>query len=362
MHPVVSGRRLALRLRILPLLLLAAFLVGGEDPFEAPPELLTFARRQTINSFDSRIKLDSIAKSFFAPVEEGGLGMVYDNSYTRTVREGYQDRRANCFTLTAMYIACCRAVGVEAHYAESLRISHWRRVGNTIRYERHFVALMGYGTLSTSRVADFLPEVSQGAHNLVMVTQERALAIFHSNRAIELLNAGQTEAALAAARTSVKVDPTHGGGWNILGVVQRDQGMDQAAEASFRQAMALDSKDGIPCGNLELLLRAQGRDQEAADCREQAMNIRKKDPYFNAFLAGEALEACHWEEAEKRVKAALSILPHEPEFFLLQARINLAQGQQKAAVKSLEQAQKWAIPEDQPRWNAKLALLKSLRP
>jgi tetratricopeptide (TPR) repeat protein len=332
--------------------------MASEDPFEAPEELTAFARRQTINSFDSRIKLDSIARSFFAPVEEGGLGMIYDNSYTRTVQEGYRDRRANCFTLTAMYIACCRAVGVDAHYAESLRISHWRRVGNTIRYERHFVALMGYGTLSTSRVADFLPEVSQGAHNLVMVSRERALAIFHSNRAIELLNVGRAEEALVAAQTSVKVDPAHGSGWNVLGVVQREQGLYQAAEASLRQAMALDSKDGIPCGNLELLLRAQGRDLEAAACREMAMNIRKKDPYFNAFLANEALEASHWDEAEKRVKAALNILPHEPEFFLLQAKINLAQGQQKAAVKALEQAQKFAIPEDQPRWSAKLALLK----
>lgn len=358
MHPVISGRGLALKLRLLPILLLAVTLFAGEDPFDAPPELTTFARRQTLNLFDSSNKLDAIAKGFFAPVKEGGLGMVYDNSYTRTVQEGYRDRKANCFTLTAMYIACCRSVNMEAHYAESLRISHWRRVGNTIRYERHFVAVMGTGSFTNTRVADFLPEVSQGAHNLVMVSPQRAHAIFYSNRAIETLSANHPNEALVAAEKSVVIDPSHGSGWNILGVIQRDQGLEKQAEASFRHAIALDAKDGIPYGNLETLLLGQGRVQEAQACRTMAMELRKKDPYFNAFLAAEALEAKQWGEAETRVAAALKILPHEPEFFLLQAKVSLAQGQEKAAVKALEEAKKWAIPEDQPRWSAKLALLK----
>lgn len=348
-----------MRLRPLPILLLAATLAAGEDPFEAPKELIDFARRQSLVSVDSQAKLHRLVRGFFATAENGGLGMTYDNSYTRTVQEGYRDRKANCFTLTAMYIACCRSLGVDARYAESLRISHWRRVGDTVRYERHFVAMMGYGTVGEARVADFLPEVTRGVHNLVPINRQRALALFHSNRATEQMDSARTEEALAAARTSVQVDPSHGGGWNILGVAQQRLGQEQEAEASFRKAIALDSKDGIPCGNLENLLRAQGRHREAQSYRDLAMETRKKDPYFNAFLAQEAHDASQWHEAEKRIKMALKILPHEPEFFLLLARIDLAQGLNKAAIKALEQARKWTVPEDQPRWDAKLALLKA---
>jgi len=339
-------------------LLLSATLVAAEDPFEAPSELTDFASRQTLAALNSRAKLHCLVKAFFAPVAEGGLGITYDNSYTRTVREGYRDRKANCFTLTAMYIACCRSIGVDAQYAESLRIRHWSRVGSTIRYEHHFVAMMGHGAFGDARVADFLPVVTRGVHNLLPVNNQRALAIFHSNRAAELVGSGRLEEALEAASTSVEADPAHGGGWNVLGVAQRELGLEKEAEASFRKAMALDTRDGIPCGNLELLLRAQGREQEAQACRDSALEIRKKDPYFNAFLAQEAFEANQWEEAESRLDKALNILPHEPEFFLLQARIHLAQGREKDAVKALEQARKWTLPADQPRWNAKLALLK----
>jgi Flp pilus assembly protein TadD len=347
-----------MRSRVLLSLLLAATLFAGEDPFETPQELKDFATRQTSNLVDSRGKLDHLVKGFFAPTEEGGLGMTYDNSYTRTVREGYRDRKANCFTLTAMYISCCRSVGVEAQYARSLRLSHWRRDGDVIRNERHMVAMVPEGPPGHARVADFLPEVAQGIHHLMPITDQRALALFRSNRAIELMGSARAAEALATAKASVEGDPLHGGGWNVLGVLQRELGLVKEAEASFRRAMAMDAADGIPCGNLEILLRAQGRDREAQACREMALESRKRDPYFNAFLAQEALAESRWKEAEKRVAMALEILPHEPEFFLLQARINLAQGQARAAVKALEQARKWAVPDDQPRWNAKLTLLK----
>jgi len=347
-----------MRLRALSALFLAATLLASENPLEAPQELKNFASQQTCYGIDSRTKLAYLVRSFFAPAEEGGLGMTYDNSFTRTVREGYRDRKANCFTLTAMYIACCRNIGVNARFAESLRINHWRRVGTAIRYERHVVAMVEDGPFRNARVADFLPEVSLGTYNLVPITNRRALALFHSNRAVEMAGVSELEEALATAKASVEIDPSHGAGWNVLGVMQQEQGLDREAEASFRKAMALDAKDGIPCGNLELLLRAQGRDKEAQACRDSGLEIRKKDPFFNAFLAQEALEAHQWDEAEKRVNRALNILPHEPEFFLLQARISLGQGREEAAEKALEKARRWAAPEEQPRWNAKLALLK----
>lgn len=347
-----------MKLLTIPFLLISMTLAAMEDPLEAPEELKAFAQQQTRATSDARAKLGRLVKAFFAPVEEGGLGMTYDNSYTRTVREGYRDRKANCFTMTAMYIACGQVIGVNAQFAESLRISHWRRAGATILYERHFVAVMGFESIGTARVADFLPEVRQGAQSLLLVPRRQALAMFHSNRAVELLNASRLEEALATARASVEVDPSHGGGWNVLGVVQQELGRVKEAEASFTKAMSLNTRDGIPCGNLENLLLTQGREQEAQVVRNRAMAARRKNPYFNAFLAQEALAAAQWDEAERRMKVALDILPHEPEFLLLLARICLAQGREKAAVKALELARKWAIPQDQPRWDAKLALLK----
>jgi outer membrane PBP1 activator LpoA protein len=52
----------------------------------------------------------------------------------------------------------------------------------------------------------------------------------------------------------------------------------------------------------------------------------------------------------------------EPDFYLIQARISLAQGQRKDAIKALEKARKWAMPEMQARYDTKLALLKGETP
>jgi tetratricopeptide (TPR) repeat protein len=332
--------------------------VAGEDPFEAPPELQAFTRKHTLNYLPVSAKVASLLRAFFAPQEDGGLGLTYDNAYTRTPIEVWRDRKANCLSLTALYVVACKSIGLEARYAESLRISRWRRVGATIRYERHIVAVIPLGFAGDEIIADFLPEVRRGRQLIATLDRKRVLALFYSNRAVEMMSESLAKEAMAAANRSIETDPSSGVGWNVLGVVQKSQGLVVEAEHSFRKAMDVDPKDGAPCGNMEDLLRSQGRDQEAQVYRERGLEIRKRDPFFNAFLAEEALNENQWPEAEKRIKQAIRLLPEEPDFYLVQARVALAQGQRKEAIKALEKARKWAMPEMQPRYDAKLALLK----
>lgn len=347
-----------MRLRILPFLLGAVLLAAGEDPFEAPPELKTFSRQHTQGPQSVTGKSAALLRAFFAPPEDGGLGITYDNAYTRTPIEAWRDRKANCLSLTVLYVAACKSMGLDARYGESLRISRWRRVGTTIRYERHVVAVVPTGSIGQELVADFLPEMRRDVQLIAPLEAKRVLALFYSNRAVELLAEARNDQALLAAHLSILADPKLGVGWNILGVVQREQKLDAEAEVSFLKALAADPKDGAPCGNMENLLKAQGRDTEARVYRERGLDIRKKDPFFNAFLAEEALQDGNLEEAEKRIGMAIKIFPQEPDFHLIQARICLAQGSTKKAIKSLENARKWATPEMRARFDSKLALLK----
>lgn len=342
----------------MPFLLCGALLAAGEDPFEVPPQLKKYCLQHTLNHQSVSGKLGALLKAFFTPPEEGGLGITYDNAFTRTPVEAWRDRKANCLTLTLLCMAACKSVGIDAHYGESLRISRWRRVGNTVRYERHVVAVVPSGIPGRDLVADFLPEVRRDSQLIAALRPKRVLALFHSNRAVEQMAEKQSDGALQSAHESIRVDPGLGVGWNILGVVQRSRGQDAEAEQSFQKALAADPQDGAPCGNLENLLRDQGRDAEAKTYRQRGREIRKKDPFFNAFLAEEALQENQWEEAEKRIKIAIKLFPQEPDFHLIQARICLAQGHQKEAIKALEKARKYAMPDMRARFDTKLALLK----
>lgn len=351
-----------MHLRVLPLLLGAALLIAGEDPFEPPPGLQAFAREHT-NIYQSvPSKVSALLRAFFSPPEDGGLGIVYDNAYTRTPQEVWRDRKANCLGLTSLFVGACKSIGLEVRYGEPLRISRWRRVGGTVRFERHVVAVVQGGTPGQELVADFLPEVRRDSLLIAPLEPKRVQALYFSNRAVELMAEEKLEEALQAARHSIQVDPALGVGWNILGVVQRTQGQEADAEASFRKALQEDPKDGAPCGNLENLLRAQGRVEEAAAYRERGLEIRKRDPFFNAFLAEEALGEQQWDEAGRRIKQAIKLLHYEPEFYWIQARVALAQGRTRDAIKALEKARKWAQPEAQARYDSKLSLLRNIKP
>ena len=351
-----------MRVRILVLALCAVLLGAAEDPFQMPPDLQAFARKHTLAQAGVHAKLSALVRAFFAPVEEGGLGITYDNSYTRTPLEAWQDRKANCLTLTILYVGACKAISLDAVYGESLRVSRWRRVGNVIRYERHVVAVVPGTVVGQQLVADFLPEVRRESQLVVTLEAKRVLALFHSNRAVELMAESRTADALVAAQQSITVDPKLGVGWNILGVVQRAQGQEAEAEKSFLRALEADPRDGAPCGNLELLMREQGREREAQAYRERGLEVRKRDPFFNAFLAEEALQDGNLAEADRRIRAAIRILPQEPDFHLMQARISLAQGNSRDAIKALEKARDCALPENQARYDAKLALIKGAQP
>ncbi len=329
------------------------------DPLSAPPELLPLMRRATSSEMGERTKLQAILDVIFQPEAEGGLGITYDNSRTRTVSEVLKDRKANCISLTALYVASCNLVGIQARFAEPVNLNRWTREGQIIRMERHVVALIPMFPTG-DLVADFLPHLRQrlGLYIVNTFTTARVEALFHSNRAVELLIEGLSDEALIQAQTAVKADPISSVSWNILGVVLKSAGRLQEAEQDYLKALSLNPKDTAPIGNLESLLLEDHRPAEAQRYHQLGLELRKKDPYFQAFLAEEAMEAEQWDEAAKRVATAIKLLPYESNFYLLRARLEIISGKPDKALDALELARRWAIPAERERYDNKIAMLK----
>lgn len=329
------------------------------DPLSAPPELLPLLRIATTREMSTRGKLQKILDFIFRPESEGGLGITYDNSHTRTVSEVLREHRANCISLTALYVASCNLVGIPAHFAEPTNLNRWTRDGRVIRMERHVVALVPMfpqGDL----VADFLPQLRQrqGVYVVQMLTPERVQALFHSNRAVELLIEDHLDKAMIQADIAVTADPTSNVSWNIRGVVLKNAGLLEQAEADYLKALSLDARDTAAIGNMESLLLENNRPAEAMHYRQLGLELRQKDPYFQAFLAEEAMAAEQWEEAAKRVSTAIKLLPYESSFYLLKARLELVEGRPQKALTALESARRWALPAERERYDSKIALLK----
>ncbi len=336
----------------------APYLVSA-DPLEIPPELTPLIRRATMRELGVRAKLQSILDLIFKSESEGGMGLSYDNSRTRTITEVLRERRANCISLTALFVASCHCIGIAAHYAEPQNLNHWRRDGGLIRLERHVVGLIPMN-LAEDLVADFSPQLrGHNGNYLVSVLKEnRVRALYHSNRAVELLMENRSTAAMAEADQALKDDPTSGVGWNIRGVVMKNLGNSSEAEMCYLKAVALNVKDPAAIGNLELLMREMDRPLEAAKYREMGLDSRKKDPYFQAFLAEEALSAEQWKDAISHINAAIKLQPYESNFYWLRARISLHEGNASEAMKFLGYARRWALPGERERYDTKIALLQ----
>jgi tetratricopeptide (TPR) repeat protein len=197
------------------------------------------------------------------------MGLTYDNGHTRTVEEVWRDGKANCLSMTAFYVAACRALEIQCTYAEALNTNHWRKVGNVIRYERHVVALAS-GPPSNDLIADFVPDLRKrfGTYVVAVVPENRFRALFFSIRAVEALSEGDLTGAKDQAQQSLDADPKSSVGWNVLGVVEVAMGEKDPAEVAYRKAMALDPCDGAPLGNMETLLREAGRMVEALSERD----------------------------------------------------------------------------------------------
>ena len=350
--------------RLAPLLLMAPAVFAqapavsdDQDLLAAPKAFRDFVIKVTLPYDGYTMKSRALARAIFAKPEDGGLGLTYANDKTRTVAEVWNDRKANCLSLTAFYVAACRAIQVDVKFADSVGVSHWVRRGGLIYHERHVVAVLPINVID-SMVADFSGEPRIGVHRIKYISEARFRALFHSNRAVEFLQAGDNAGARKEADASLAEDASSGIGWNISGVVSQAMGDDRGAEVAFRKALEVDPSDGAACGNMEELCRVEGRTAEAASFRDMGMKLRDKDPYFHAFMAKENLDAGRVDEAVAQIERALKLQRMEPDFYLILAQAQLDRGQKDEAEKTVEKAIHWSMPEQRKRMESKLALLQ----
>ena len=328
------------------------------DIFEGPKEFRAFAVKATLGTDSYLLKTQYLIAAAMGKPEEGGLGITYSNDKTRTVAEVWRDRKANCMSLTAFYVAAFRAIGIPTQFAEAPSINLWTRSGPLVLNEHHVVAFVPVNIV-TRMVADFSGRPHSGQLPIVPISESRFRALFHSNRAVELLLAGDKAGAIAEGNQAVTDDPRSGVAWNALGAVQQMQGNKAEAEQDFRQALSVDPDNGPACGNLEALCREAGRTAEADALREQGLKIRGKDPYFQAFLAKEALADGRLDDAITHVRRALKLQRMEPDFYLILAQAELNRGDKDEAQKAVEKAIRWSLPSQKKRMEAKLDLIKA---
>lgn len=295
-----------------------------------------------------------------------GVRIDYDASETRSAADTLRQGAGNCLSLVLMTAALAKQLNLPVSYQEVSLSNAWSRNRDTYIRLGHVNITIGYRDLhGTARYVsdpawtiDFLPAANRQQRVSTEISEARVLAMFLNNRAAELMQAGELDAAYWHARSAVLTDPAFLGALNTLGIIYHRHGQQAVAEQVFRSLVAQPGDQALALSNLVLVLDAQGKTEQARAAEAQLARLDTEKPFRDLLLGLAALEQGQYALALRHFERELRRDPdyHETHFGLAVAHYQL--GNLAAAERHLRQAQGSAeTSQDRIRYAAKLGRL-----
>lgn len=151
-------------------------------------------------------------------------------------------------------------------------------------------------------------------------------------------HAGAFAEVQAAARALARAHPGAAAPQTLIGAASARLGQTDAAIAALETALRLDPRHLEAATNLAAVLRQAGRWDEAAQALARALALKPGQPRLLAAQAEVALQRLRPEEAVAHYRAALTLDPGHPDLLQGLARAAIEAGDPAAAEAALDQA------------------------
>jgi Flp pilus assembly protein TadD len=279
--------------------------------FSAPAELLAaLPARATDRRLATTERVRAIVDFM---VGDDGLALRYREQPTLGIAESYARREVNCVSFTLMFVALARASGIRAHAQASDDVL----AAGVLDGMAYRVTHMNAGVDVGGRVLavdigwrDVLAE--REPHR---ISDARAVALLHDNRAVEWLLQGDIAMAAAEVERALALDPSNATSWSNAGVVRARGGDAASAERAYLQALGLRRDHIAALGNLVGLYRARGAAALARAYQSRLERAQASDPFSQFLLGQQRMEAGAYADAIAHFRRAIRLLPREPVFF-----------------------------------------------
>ena len=273
-----------------------------------------------------------------------GLGMQYHDDATYTVEQAFHIRKANCLTYTLMFLAMAQAAGLDAVPQEIDQTLAWQQRQNVVYRSNHVNASVRIGVKRyVVDVGSSFVIARQPAHP---ISQQRMLAQYYNNRAIQLMTAAQLDAALAHADMAITLDPTYPTTWSNTGVLHMQSGDMASAEAAYLKALSLEPMQSSALFNLVGLYHRSGNERNAALLRKRLEKVQSSDPFHQFMLAVGFEKQGDGAQAARYYQRAIKLHGGEHRCYLGLARAHALTGDTKRARNALQDA--LALAKDEP--------------
>ncbi len=279
-------------------------------------------------------RLDRLLEALRDP----SFGLVYDDAHTGTAREVFETRRYNCLSLTVLFVALARDLGLEADYLRVDSAATYIADGRVVLVTRHVTA--GWGPPARRHVAELGVDPDTEHLRFTTLADAEVEAAWWTNRSGELVRDGAPLEAAEAARAALSLVPTLPEAWVNLGVAERHAGDLRAAEEAYRRAIELDPERLSAWRNLAMLMRLEGRAEAARELLELADRPGHRDPFVLLALGDGCLQAGDLDGAGRLYRRARLLEPHHPDVLAALGAHALAEGDEGRARRWLARARR----------------------
>ena len=326
-----------------------------EDPLALTPEMVSLLDRldkKGARDTDPRKQLHGLLDVL---LDGSDLGFKY-SSATHTAAEAFERRHGDCLSFTIMFIGMARHLGWDVRFREVDTIPVWEQRGDVFTLSLHVNAAVNTG--SRRFVVDLSPEIRDLGLAGTIVSDERGLAHFYNNRAVERLVEGDFEGASAYLDRALELAPEAAFVWTNLGVL-RSRAVDlEGATQAYLKALEL-RPDHLPAmSNLESVYRRLDEPERAEHYQQQARRFREQNPYYHYHLGRRASSSGDLQEALKCYKRSVKLKPEEHRFQFALAQVFTRLGETDRAFHHLKKAGRYASDEsDRLYYEEQLQLL-----
>jgi Flp pilus assembly protein TadD len=291
------------------------------------------------------------------------LGLLYKGDKTLTAIQTLEAGGGNCISLTNLFIAMARYVGMDTHYLSITTPPNWN-IGEDFYYVTRHVSALVKSTNSLRGkdeiTVDFRWFGPTSMARKEIVSDNRGFAEYYSNIAVDAFEAGDLHHALRYAEKATEIDPRYSYAWSNIGVIYRRLDRHDDAEQAYKTALKINRRNPSALSNLVVLYTTQGREQDAAKYAREVEKYRMKNPYYLYRLAESAAAEGNHKDAIKLLKRAIRKNKEEDKFYFALARAYHLTNNDKLAIKFMKKAREQVSSvEEKTRYQKKLNYLES---
>lgn len=314
-------------------------LEGEEHPLELSPEMAAFLDERIPYANQPMERLRRLLDLVFNNHE---LGFKYA-TVTHTAIQTFETRTGNCLSFTNMFIAMARHLGLDVKFREADTVPVWGQRGTVFTVSQHINVAVDMG--SRWYLVDLYPDLGELEIGGEVISDERGLAHFYNNRAVDRLGAGDMEGALEYLNQALELAPKAPFLWTNLGVMRSRQGDLEGAVEALQTALDLRSNHLPAVSNLAGVFEKLGKSKQAERYRRKTQRFRERNPYYHYHLGLQAWADGSLKEALKHHKKAVKLKREEHRFHFALAQVFTRLGKQNKALHHLEEASRYAPDE-----------------